>query len=289
MRHINKGDQFVVACVDSPETAPAVIAAARLFAGRLRNKSLMLLNVSGDNSASGWLKQYDIPFAALRGDWATAIEGLPTVFNAVLAVTAVDAAAPRSSIANPRTLLRAFRRSKIAYLTIPVSGVQSAVRGDDAQNSIMQPNTEHGSLHAGLTTVLTVDHHRESKEKLIWASYFARFNQSQLSMIHFQYSDSGLHYKWHNNILFMDKFFAGLNVSYNAIPINGKSVYPETAVCRAGAEAGCGLLISVTTDSRNRDVLEWFAGVQEDRTIRNPHLLPVLFINPRNDIYVLCD
>ena len=108
-------------------------------------------------------------------------------------------------------------------------------------------------------------------------------------MIHFQYSDSGLHYKWHNNILFMDKFFAGLNVSYNAIPINGKPVYPETAVCRAAAEAGCGLLISVTTDSRNRDVLEWFAGVQEDRTIRNPHLLPVLFINPRNDIYVLCD
>jgi hypothetical protein len=108
-------------------------------------------------------------------------------------------------------------------------------------------------------------------------------------MIHFQYSDSGLHYKWHNNILFMDKFFAGLNVSYNPIPINGKSVYPETAVCRAAAEAGCGLLISVTTDSRNRDVLEWFAGVQEDRTIRNPHLLPVLFINPRNDIYVLCD
>jgi hypothetical protein len=87
----------------------------------------------------------------------------------------------------------------------------------------------------------------------------------------------------------MDKFFAGLNVSYNAIPINGKSVYPETAVCRAAAESGCGLLISVTTDSRNRDVLEWFAGVQEDRTIRNPHLLPVLFINPRNDIYVLCD
>ena len=73
MKHINKGDQFVVACVESPDTAPSVIAAARLFAAKLRHKSLMLLNVSSDNSDSGWLKQYEIPYAALRGDWATAI------------------------------------------------------------------------------------------------------------------------------------------------------------------------------------------------------------------------
>jgi hypothetical protein len=108
-------------------------------------------------------------------------------------------------------------------------------------------------------------------------------------MLHFKYSDSGLHTKWHNNVLFMDKFFSGLNVTYASLPIQGRALFPETIVCRSAAQAGCGLLISVTTDTRNLDVIEWFAGVQEHRTIRNPHQLPVLFINPRNDIYVLCD
>ena len=97
MRHINKGDQFVVACVDSPETAPAVIAAARLFAGRLRNKSLMLLNVSGDNSASGWLKQYDIPFAALRGAAASTAVTANTALNTVGSPSMAVAQSPRSA------------------------------------------------------------------------------------------------------------------------------------------------------------------------------------------------
>ena len=73
MKHINKGDQFVVACVESPDTAPSVIAAAQLFATHLRHKSLMLLNVAPSGSNSEWLKQYGLPYAALHGDWATAI------------------------------------------------------------------------------------------------------------------------------------------------------------------------------------------------------------------------
>ena len=118
MRHINRGDQYVVACVENTDTAPAVIAAASHFATHLRHKKLMLLNVSNNNSDSNWLKQYNTPFAALRGDWATAIEGLPTAFNAILAVTAANPSAPRSSISNPRTLLRTFARCKTAYLVI---------------------------------------------------------------------------------------------------------------------------------------------------------------------------
>lgn len=288
MRHINKGDQFVVACVDSPETAPAVIAAARLFAGRLRNKSLMLLNVSGDNSASGWLKQYDIPFAALRGDWATAIEGLPTVFNAVLAVTAVDAAAPRSSIANPRTLLRAFRRCKIAYLTIPVSGVQSAVRSDAAQNSGRKPNTEHSSLHAGLTTVLTVDHHRESKEKLIWASYLARFLGASLTVALPQYKDAGLSTLQNNNIRYIDKIFPPQGISYTkrSIDTGGLNTSPDL---QALDTLHPDLFVALTTDPRATDPLDWLFGTPDRRIITHPSATPVLLLNPRDDLYVLCD
>ena len=274
-------DQFVIAYLSDLSMNQAVVSHACHLA-RMLNKGLILLYIEDKrfhlppvNEVEKTLLQIEAAHpdvhpahVAIKSDSKEIIDALPTLLNGVIAVAGVNPRAPLGSPTRPRRVLKLFSQCKIAYLT-----VQAPLTDPTTYNSV----------------AFSIDFNKESKEKLIWASYFARFNHSQLSMIHFQYSDSGLHYKWHNNILFMDKFFAGLNVSYNAIPINGKSVYPETAVCRAAAEAGCGLLISVTTDSRNRDVLEWFAGVQEDRTIRNPHLLPVLFINPRNDIYVLCD
>ena len=87
----------------------------------------------------------------------------------------------------------------------------------------------------------------------------------------------------------MNKFFNGLGVSYQQHTVEGRALFPETLVCDTAALIGCGLFISVTTDTRDLDIIEWFAGTQEQRTICNPHRLPVLFINPRNDIYVLCD
>jgi len=47
------------------------------------------------------------------------------------------------------------------------------------------------------------------------------------------------------------------------------------------------LLIAVTT--KEKDGLEFFVGVQEQRTIVNRERIPILFLNPREDLYVLCD
>ena len=266
MKHINKGDQFVVACVESPDTAPSVIAAARLFAARLRHKSLMLLNVSSDNSDSGWLKQYEIPYAALRGDWATAIEGLPTVFNAVLAVTAVDPTAPRGSIANPRSLLRAFRKCKIAYLVVDKSFPTDA-----------SYKPEH--------TALTVDFHRESKEKLIWASYLARFLGADLTIALPQYKDSGLRTLQDNNLRYIDKVFPPLNIKYHKTSLEASHAPDLKAIESLHPD----LLIALTTDPRATDPLDWIIGTPDRRLITHPSDTPILFLNPRDDLYVLCD
>lgn len=279
MRHINRGDQFVVACVDSPTTAPAVIAAARIFAANLRHKSLMLLhvtdgNVSGDNADSQWLKQYGLPYAALRGDWATAIEGLPTVFNAVLAVTAVDPSAPRRSIANPRTLLRTFRNCKIAYLVV---NSQSAICSDTYQTS--RPTMQ---------AALTVDHHRESKEKLIWASYLARFLGASLTVALPQYKDSGLSALQNNNIRYVDKIFPPLGITYTKHHINDTRLNSSPDL-QALDTLHPDLFVALTTDPRATDPLDWLFGTPDRRIITHPSATPILFLNPRDDLYVLCD
>ena len=49
------------------------------------------------------------------------------------------------------------------------------------------------------------------------------------------------------------------------------------------------LLIAVTTDRRDRDVGVWLLGVPEKRLLSHPSHTPLLLLNQRDDLYVLCD
>lgn len=253
-------DQFVIACVDSPLSTPTVIAWARHFAERLRHKGLMLLNVSRDGQAQ-WLEQYGLPYVALKGDWATAISGLPTAFSGILAVAAVDPSAPSSSITHPKTLLKAFRACKTAYLTVPIG---------------LQP-------HPLALSALTLTHQRESKEKLIWASYLARFLDTKLTFALPQYRDSGLKQHQFNNIKFADKTFSSLGITYQTskIPASADDLYTARTLRP-------DLIIALTTDPREWTPFDLFTKKVEQRLLTDGGT-PVIFLNPRDDLYVLCD
>ena len=274
-------DQFVIAYLaDLSMTQPVVSHAC--FLARMLNKGLILLYVEDPRyhnpdveHATPTLLQIETEHpdvhpahVAMKGNTREVIDALPTMLNGVIAVAGTNSTARRGSPTHPRQVLHLFGGCKIAYLTV--------------QSPLSDPTTYS---HVGYG----IDFRKESKEKLIWASYFSRFNHSRLTMFHFDYSDDGLRAKWHNNVLFMNKFFKGLGITYDQQSVSGRALFPETLVCNTAALNGCGILISVTTDTRDLDIIEWFAGTHEQRTIRNPHRLPILFINPRNDIYVLCD
>ena len=274
-------DQFVIAYLADLSLTNEVVSHA-CFLARMLNKGLILLYVEDTHhhnptvaQATPTLLQIEAAHpdvhpahVAMKGNTREVIDALPTMLNGVIAVAGVNPAARRGSPTNPLQVLNLFGGCKIAYLTV--------------QSPLSDPSAYR---HVGYG----IDFRKESKEKLIWASYFSRFNHSRLTMLHFNYTDEGLHTKWHNNVRFMNKFFSGLSVTYDQQVVSGRALFPETLVCDAAAHIGCGLLISVTTDTRDLDIIEWFAGTQERRTIRNPHRIPVLYINPRNDIYVLCD
>ena len=274
-------DQFVIAYLADLSMAHEVVTHATHLA-RILNKGLILLYVEDTKYGNATVADAtpdilkieaaltDIRPAhvILKGRTHDVVNALPTRLNGVVAVAGVNAHAKHGSATHPREGLRAFAECKIAYLT-----VQSA----------LPHNGTYSRVGYG------IDFRKESKEKLIWASYFARFNKSRLLMLHYDYTDEGLRSKWSNNIRFMNKFFRGLGVEYEQQSVTGRALFPETLICDAAAQSGCGMLISVTTDTRDLDVLEWFAGTQEQRTIRNADHLPVLFLNPRDDIYVLCD
>ena len=269
MKH---NDQAVIACIEDPASAPAVIAYARHFAHQLREKRIILLNVS-PHSKADWLAQYNLPFVAMQGSWRTAVEGFHSAFNAILAVTAVNSLAPRSSITHPRTLLRTFRPSKIAYLCVPFD--------------LHSPNTK---FH----TLLTLDHHRESKQKLIWASYLARFLKSPLTFSLPQYRDTDLLRRQQNNLQFANKFFSSLQppLTFASEPIPYSHFSnPDLTTLNSShfSHPAARILIALATDLRAFDPLDFILGPPEQRLLAHTSRTPILFLNQRDDLYVLCD
>ena len=254
-------DQYVIACIDRPTDADTVLAWASALAERLRHKGLIALNVSPDGDAP-WLNELHVPHVGLRGQWRTAIDGLPTAFGGILAVTAVDPDAPRQSLAHPYTLLRQFRGCKIAYLCVPT---QTPFRLQRA--------------------ALTLNHRREAKEKLLWASYLARFCGTALTIAHPHYTDPALSQRLQNNIRFARKMYAPLQIEFQETTLARTVKEDHTALDLLRPD----LLVAMTTDTRDRLPIGHLLPTPERHLLSHPSRTPILLLNTRDDLYILCD
>ena len=253
-------DQFVFAVLEDLEHSNIVLSYAQAMAEMLQ-KGLVLLHMCPDPAAAEpRLKELQqqlithhasltISYMALKGKLKDAVDALPEHMGAVLFVVQAR-----------KHLLRDFAACRVAYFTVqaPYKPIQQVA--------------------------LTVDYRKESKEKYIWASYFARFGHHSLTAHHYHYRDEGLRYKCRANLQFMRKLYTPLGISAAEQELPRRGSYPDCALLRTSPP---DLLIAVTT--KEMDFLEWFAGTQEDRTLFNPSHTPVLYLNPRDDIYVLCE
>lgn len=278
-------DQFVVAHLTQMDNSETVVSNA-IFLAKMLNKGLILLHISDERyttlstdeagarleklqhqlSADERSKTLQISYCALKGDTKTIVNALPTIINAVVAVVEVSEDARRKSPTNKKEVLRNYAECKIAFLT-----VQAPLQDESTMKNV----------------AMSIDFKRESKEKLIWASYFARFNASIVHVLYYDYKDEGLRYKWYSNMKFLTKFFNNLSLTFSPHIIDSHSTFTDTSAMKFAHENDYGMLLSVTT--KEKDGIEMFIGVQEERTIVNPYRLPIMFINPREDIYVLCD
>lgn len=273
-------DQFVVAYLSDLNQPLAVISHA-FFLARMLHKGLILLHVSDAKytpllpaDAELRLQQLrstlpadaDVTYAALKADTRKIISELPVLIGAAAIVCHVDVHARRRSPSHPKELLRNFAACKVAYLT-----VQEPMQAPQGMPNI----------------ALSVDFKKQAKEKFIWASYFARFNNSTIHALHYNYKDEMLHRKWNDNMRFLHKLFSALGITFVPQAIPSKSTFEDVNALRYCVQQHFSLLISLTTDER--DALEFFIGTQEQHIIANSPHLPILFLNPRDDLYVICD
>ncbi|MBR3828435.1 MAG: hypothetical protein IKJ40_03970, partial [Bacteroidales bacterium] len=207
-----------------------------------------------------------VTYAALKGETAKIIEVLPTLLGAVVVVVQADTKARRGSALSGKAILKNFAACKTAFLV-----AQEPLRNTSKMKNI----------------AASIDFKKESKDKVIWSSYFPRFGGSRMHILYYDYKDEFLRSKWYANMTQLHKLYSGLNISFEPHIIESKSTYMDVNALRYAAAKGYGMLIAVTT--KEKDGLEFFVGVQEQRTIVNDERIPILFLNPREDLYVLCD
>ena len=275
-----KKDQYIVAYIADYDKADTVLAYSLMLSTYLR-KGIILLRVCDPRYTSETTDEAQqqliamkqrLPekvfstYCALKGKTADVIELLPKAFNAVAIAACVDKSNKKSAC-HPKNVLRDFAKCKVAYLLAQV------------------PPKSYGAVVGKVA--FSLDFKKESKDKLIWASYFPRFFGSQLYVLSYSYTDEFLRNKWYSNVKFMDKMYANLGVTYEKADLGKPKSFIDVVGLQAASQLGIGLLISTTT--AERDVAEYFIGVQEDRTIVNDQKIPILFLNPRDDLYVLCD
>ena len=243
-------DQFVIACITSEQDAAVVVPVAHYFAEQLNHKGVRTIPLQKHNAIER-------------------ISELPTTYGGILAIVAVNPDAPRHCLNNPRTLLRNFSHCKIAYLCISLSS---------------QPST----LISPFSTHLTLTDHRQSKEKLLWASYLARFLHSNLTIFLPKYKDDALIQRQHNNRQFLEKLYNSLNIQYTLARLNHKP-FRNPDIQLLEHSSNTTVLVALTTDPRERDLIDILSAPPELRILKQSGDKAILFLNPSDDLYITCD
>ncbi len=276
-----KKDQYIAAYI-ADYTHSEVVLSYALFIANMLRKGLILLRIVDPKHTSETTSEAEkhlqelrtkihldnnVTYCAIKGNTKDILSALPVALNVVTVIGAVDKNAHRKSPLSRKNVLRNFAECKTAFLL-----AQEPLKNTDTLQNI----------------AFSIDFKKESKDKFLWASYFSRFNNSLLHAFSPKYEDEFLRAKWYDNTKFLDKMFASLNVKYEKHSIaKQQSQYLDIDVLQYASTKNIGLLVSTTT--KERDVMEYFIGVQEDKTIINEYKIPILYLNPREDLYVLCD
>jgi hypothetical protein len=134
--------------------------------------------------------------------------------------------------------------------------------------------------------ILPVDFTKESKEKASWAGYLSKLNHAAVTIIHTEYKDGFFATQLRNNLILIKKLFGTLGTIYDI----HKAEKVRYGIDRYGVAyakmKGAGMIIIMAVKEWGID--DFLLGPPEKKIITNEDQLPVMMINPRDDLFVPC-
>nr|MBD3621951.1 universal stress protein [Sunxiuqinia sp.] len=135
--------------------------------------------------------------------------------------------------------------------------------------------------------LLPVDFRKVMKDTSLWASYFARFNKADVTVFPAMEKNKDHAVMIRKNVKFIKHLLTNLKLDFQ-ISNSGKGSFglPFDALQRCQNEKHDLLIIP---SSKNISLIDLIIGLPEAKIIKKANHLPVLCINPKRDMYILCD
>ncbi len=280
MENKKKKDQFVVAYLPDLEKIESTLDYAICLA-KMLDKGLILLHISDEKhtsltpqEAEERLKQINdgLPedifhsYVALKGKSETLLNAIGELLNAVLLVCCCNVESKDKKEANhPQTLLRNLSSSRIAYL-------------------VCSPDSKPQAFEK---VVLSLNNLTESKEKTLWASYFGRFANSDIVLYYRRYKDEYYQKQLNLNIAFARKMFKQFAIETQTMHSQDTKTKLDLQTLQYAERENCDLIICQTT--KNKTFVDSITGLDEVKVLKQINKIPILFLNPREDLFVLCE
>lgn len=133
---------------------------------------------------------------------------------------------------------------------------------------------------------LSIDIHRQEKEKALWAGYFYRFQKSNIHILHNSYRDEFLKQKTIDNLKFVEKLYSNLEIISDTKCVESNIDNLDYHILQNAQQYNPSVLVIMTT--KYYSLIDLLFGPKEQRLIANNQNVPILCINERDDLYVLC-
>lgn len=272
-------DQFVIAYITDFNDCKDTIAWSVKFC-RMLNKGLILLYISdkkyqnlSTSHAQEKLKvlndslnlEFLHSYVALQGKSKNIINSLGELLNGVMIVTKVLSKAKKDNPLSVNNIIHNFYSSRIAYF-------------------VFKQYSEDNNFH---NIVLSMNAMKECKEKILWASYFGRFAQSVTHIFYRRYMDEYLQKQLNLNIGFLRRMFNNMDLPTRNAHCRIKHGKLDVLALRYAEQNDCGVCIFQTT--KNKSFIEFFSGLSERKVLQTMSCVPVLFLNQREDLFVMCE
>lgn len=134
--------------------------------------------------------------------------------------------------------------------------------------------------------ILPLDIDRQQKEKSLWAGYFSRFYHAKIHVLYSKYKDQFLKQKVKDNVDFTKKLYANLEIDYELHQMDKTIDDIDRFSIDFAPTIKASLTVIMMTNYYS--IIDYIFGPRENATIANEAELPVLCINERDDLYVLC-
>ncbi|MDE5423754.1 hypothetical protein L3073_16160 [Ancylomarina sp. DW003] len=135
--------------------------------------------------------------------------------------------------------------------------------------------------------ILPIDHKKESKEKMIWASYFGRFNNAIIKLIIPQEKDNILIKTIRNTLFFTKKMFSQFTFEYKILKSELSSKRIDEEAFKSSTTKESDLIILMTGKIQGVFFLQFNS--KRIKYFINNYTNPILLINPMKDYYLPCD